>query len=423
MIFGVPFQSMATSHHFQFYGSFGGSVLRIIIQKYGGTSVNTKENRSYIIKNAKIALEAGQKPVIVVSAMGRYPESYSTDALLSLLPDCELAEKRSKDLLASCGEIITSVIVSEELKQNNLLAIPLTGGQAGILTDQNYGEGKILDIDTTHLLELLEQDYIPVVAGFQGMSDEKEVLTLGRGGSDITATALGGALNAESIEIYTDVDGVMTADPNMVESAELLDVIEYRDVFQLAEYGAKVIHPRAVEFAMKANVPVLILNVRKGHNSEFTVINDGSELPRSESMFNAITCLPDCSQVELIFTDLKKEDLMFTRLAESNISIDMINIFPDRKNFIIKHDDKYKLSQIMKNLELDYTIKDNFTKITILGSKICGVPGVMARIIAALYSNDIAVYQSSDSSSTISVLVESAQAQTAVNLLHKSLIK
>ncbi len=397
--------------------------MKIVIQKYGGTSVNTKDNRTNILLNIKDALNDGLRPVIVVSAMGRYPEAYSTDALFSLVPNIESMDLRSKDLLASCGEIITTVIVSEELKQEGYKAQPLTGGQAGILTDNNFGEGKILDIDTTKIMNLLSEGIIPVVAGFQGMSADDQILTLGRGGSDITATALGGALNAELIEIYTDVDGVMTADPNVVQSAELLDVIEYRDVFQLAEYGAKVIHPRAVEFAMKANVPVSVLNVKKGRKSQCTIINDGSDIARGKSMFSAVTSMGECSQVEIIFTDLKKEDAMFSMLAENHISIDMINIFADRKNFIIKRGDKAKLSKIMNKLGLDYIIKDDFTKITILGNQICGVPGVMAKIVAALYSNNISVYQSSDSSSTISVLIESDKAQTAVNLLHKALIK
>lgn len=397
--------------------------MRIVVQKYGGTSVNTKENRSNIILNVRDALQEGLQPVIVVSAMGRNPEPYSTDALFSLLPNIESTDLRSKDLLASCGEIITAVIVSEELKQEGYKAYPLTGGQSGIMTDNNFGEGKILDIDVSMILNLTSQGIIPVVAGFQGMSKDCQVLTLGRGGSDITATALGGALNAELIEIYTDVDGVMTADPNVVQTAELLNVIEYKDVFQLAEYGAKVIHPRAVEFAMKANVPVSVLNVKKGRRSECTVINDGSDIARGESMFSAVTSLGNCSQVEIKSTDLKKEDAMFSKLAESHISIDMINIFPDRKNFIIRKEDKRKVSGIMHKLELDFVVKDDFTKITILGNQICGVPGVMARIIAVLYSNGIQVFQSTDSSSTISVLVEGKKASNAVNLLHQALIK
>ncbi len=397
--------------------------MRIVVQKYGGTSVNTKNNRKSIIDNIESARSEGLSPVIVVSAMGRNPEPYSTDALLSLLPTLEGVDMRSKDLLASCGEIITTVVVSEELRNAGYQAQPLTGGQAGILTDNHFGEGDILEINTDKILSLLSNGIIPIVAGFQGMSEENEILTLGRGGSDITATALGGALNAESIEIFTDVDGVMTADPNVVENAELLSTIEYKDVFQLAKYGAKVIHPRAVEFAMKANVPVYVLNIDKGRNSEGTIIDDGSTITRGESMFSAITCLDGCSQVEILFTDLKKEDKMFSMLAEKNVSIDMINIFPDRKNFIIQKDNRTQLSEIMDALELEYDIKDDFTKITILGTQICGVSGVMAKIITTLYSNDIAVFQSTDSNTTISVLVESTKVSKAVNLLHNSLIK
>ena len=136
------------------------------------------------------------------------------------------------------------------------------------MTNDNYGESKIININTVNLLNLLKQDIIPIVAGFQGMSKEGQILTLGRGGSDITATALGAALHADLVEIYTDVDGIMTADPRMVEDAKLIKQINYDDIFQLAEYGAKVIHPRAVEFAMKADVPIAILNTEKGRKSD-----------------------------------------------------------------------------------------------------------------------------------------------------------
>lgn len=396
--------------------------MNIVVQKYGGTSVNTEKRRAMIIKNALEAIDDGLKPVIVVSAMGRKPEPYATDSLLALLPDPNKASLRNKDLLTSCGEIITTVVVCEEMRAKGINARALTGGQAGIMTNDNYGESKIININTVNLLNLLKQDIIPIVAGFQGMSKEGQILTLGRGGSDITATALGAALHADLVEIYTDVDGIMTADPRMVEDAKLIKQINYDDIFQLAEYGAKVIHPRAVEFAMKADVPIAILNTEKGRNNAGTIIDEMDKNIYLENKFSAVTQIDGCSQVDIKFTDIQKEDIMFDTLAKKEISIDMINIFPDRKTFIIDHNRKAIVEKIMNDLELDFEINDNFTKITIMG-RMKGVPGIVAKIIGALYSNGIYVYQSSDSNTTISVLVDAKQAKEALNVLHNNLIK
>lgn len=396
--------------------------MKIIVQKYGGTSVNTSEMRAHIIRNMQDAMQEGYSPVIVVSAMGRKPEPYSTDALLSLMPNPKQANPRHRDLLACCGEIITTVVVSEEIIKAGYEAIALTGGQAGFMTDTNYGEGKILKIDTARIKQCLQAGLIPVVAGFQGTSMEHEIVTLGRGGSDITATALAAALNAAMVEIYTDVDGVMSADPRVVKNAVLIDQIAYEDVFQLAEYGAKVIHPRAVEFAMEKNVPMAILNTKKGRHSHYTLITSKDKNAFREEMFNAVTSQSGKCQVCITTQDVQKEDNLFDLLAKDSISIDMVNIFPQQKMFIIDEAKKNAASAIMEKLGLDFTIKEGFCKITVLGNRISGVPGVVAKIISALYSNNIAVQQSSDSSTTVSVLVDEEQSHLATNVLHEALI-
>ncbi|MCL1802842.1 MAG: aspartate kinase [Eubacteriaceae bacterium] len=395
--------------------------MKTVVQKYGGTSVRNKETRSKIIVNANEAISEGYWPVIVVSAMGRYPEPYSTDKLLSLVPDLAKADPRNKDMISCLGEIITAVIVSEELSAAGLKAAALTGGQAGIITDTNYGEGNIIDIKTARLQRFIGEGIIPVVAGFQGNDQNGEMMTLGRGGSDITATALGGALNSGLVEIYTDVDGVMTADPNVVSDAQLIDEIEYEDIFLLAEYGAKVIHPRAVEYAKIANVPVAILNVESSRKGQHTKIATAHEL-QSTTTFSAITTLTDRSQVDVTFTSLALEDRMFKRMADSGISIDMVNILSDHRLFIISSSDKPKLEQVFASLGVDAAITDGFTKLSVLGKAYSGVPGIFAKIIAALYGNDITVYQSTDSSNTISVLIHTEHAERALNLLHEALI-
>jgi aspartate kinase len=261
----------------------------VVVQKYGGTSVNKPQLREMIVQNLAHAKEKGLYPVVVVSAMGRRGEAYATDTLLELVNNSADMDERSRDLLVSCGEIISCVIVAEDIKKAGYKVMPLTGIQAGIKTNGIYGASDIIDIDTSIILKLLQQDIVPVVAGFQGQGKGFEITTLGRGGSDITATALGSYLNAESVEIYTDVDGVMTADPKVVDNAHIIEKIDYEEVFQLAEFGAKVIHPRAIEYAQRGNVPVVVLNTSKGRDRGGTIISKISKNWSDDKVFTAIT--------------------------------------------------------------------------------------------------------------------------------------
>ncbi len=387
----------------------------IIVQKYGGTSVNTEQRRERIVENAKDAIKKGSSPVIVVSAMGRYPASYATDTLLSLV-EAENVDKRALDMLISCGEILSTVVVAATLNKAGLSAVPLSGAQAGITTDDNFGSADIINIDTKRILKLVEEGKIPIVAGFQGVTKQGDTTTLGRGGSDTSATALGAALVAEKIEIYTDVDGIMSADPNVVSEAEIFEEVEYNDVFLLASSGAKVIHPRAVEYAKKANIEIDIINVNKSRDSDHTVIKKNV----SESkIFNAVTSLSSCVQIKASCDDISQQDKMLTELAKAGISIDMINISMNNSVFIIAKSDLTGLSEIMEKLNMDYTFQDGFSKVTAMGEQIHGIPGVMAKMIASLYSHSIEVFQTSDSNKTISLLVKSECAQQAVNLLHE----
>ncbi|MBV1821867.1 aspartate kinase, partial [Coprococcus sp. MSK.21.13] len=203
--------------------------MKIIVQKFGGTSVSTKERRQRVVEKIIKAKKAGYSPVVVVSAMGRKGEPYATDTLLSLVSDKIKKNDLAMDLLMSCGEVISTVVMADELLSKNIEAVPLTGGQAGILTDDNYGDASILKLECDKILDIVKQDKIPIVAGFQGISENGFITTLGRGGSDVTAVLLGGALKSEKVEIYTDVDGIMTADPRIVSDATLIKEISYNE--------------------------------------------------------------------------------------------------------------------------------------------------------------------------------------------------
>ena len=191
--------------------------MKVIIQKFGGTSVSTSERRTQVVAKVKAAIEKGFSPVLVVSVMGRLGEPYATDTLLSLIDDnFKKNNLQAVDMLMCCGEIISSVVLSNILENEGIKSMPLTGGQAGIVTDDNFSEAELICTSSDKILKLIEKGITPVVSGFQGVSEIWIFYALGRGGSDTSACILGEALDAEEIEIYTDVDGIMTADPRIV---------------------------------------------------------------------------------------------------------------------------------------------------------------------------------------------------------------
>lgn len=393
--------------------------MKIIVQKFGGTSVSTKERRLMVVEKVLEAQKQGYSPVVVVSAMGRKGDPYATDTLLSLIDkNFKNSNLIASDLLMSCGEIISTVVMSNELSTDKIQAVPLLGGQAGIITDENFSNADVLRVDAEKLLTLLKNNKVPIVAGFQGMSENGFITTLGRGGSDTTAALLGAALKAEKIEIYTDVDGIMTADPRIVKDASLIEEISYNEVFQFAEQGAKVIHPRAVEIAAKANIPLVIKNTLS--HCDGTIINNCGSSDCS-NIITGITHMANRMQISVLLSNNATNDEyynIFNTLADNNISIDLINVFPKENIFTIDEDKKEKFDSIMKDLNLVYTSEDNCSKISLIGSGMRGVPGVMARILKALAKEKIKVLQTADSHTTIWCLVKSQFTFAAINALH-----
>ena len=395
--------------------------MKIVVQKFGGTSVSTDESRKQVIAKVKNAINEGYSPVVVVSAMGRKGEPYATDTLLSLVDDkFKKANKLAQDLLMCCGETISSVVMSSDLYSAGIDTMPLTGGQAGILTDNNFTDANCTEVRPKKILEIISQGRVPVITGFQGISESGYLTTLGRGGSDTTASILGVALNASSIEIYTDVDGIMTADPRIVENANLIDVISYNEVFQLADKGATVIHPKAVEIAMEGNIPILIKNTMS--NAKGTLINNFGDKGKDRIM-TGITSQRNRTQIAIKISEnegnIKYKDVL-DLLAGNKISLDLINIFPSEQIFTINKKDKDVLEDILNNAKLKYNLIDDCSKVAVIGSKMKGIPGVMAKIIKALSDNNIEVLQTADSHMTIWCLVHSKDEKDAINVLHKT---
>lgn len=400
--------------------------MEIVVQKFGGTSVSTEDRRSMVIDKILKCKNIGKSIVVVVSAIGRKGEPYATDTLKELISStCPGYSLKTLDLLMSCGEIISASILGATLEAMGQKVAVLSGAQAGILTDTVFGNAEILAIDENKILNYLKEDNIVIVTGFQGATETGETTTLGRGGSDTTAAALGVALKAECVEIYTDVDGIMTADPNLVAKAKIINELNYEEVFQMAEKGAQIIHPRAVEIAKKGNITLNVKNTMSSHPG--TIVHyyqrQGEEVystrPNSQKLLTAITHKNHIAQVSVFVQDnLEIDSLLLSSMADADISIDMINFFIDKKVFTINEEQLPKIKKLMDGFNIEYSILDGCSKVTIIGSRITGIPGVMATIVTALARENIRIFQSSDSHATISCLVSRNDVNRAVNVLH-----
>jgi len=395
----------------------------IIVQKFGGTSVATPEVRELVVKKIQAASEKGFSPVVVVSAMGRTGESYATDTFITLARTAykDIAN-RELDQILYCGEMISAVIMAGTLQAAGFDAVMLTGGQAGIITDNNFNNARILKVDPTRLLSLVKMGKIPVVCGFQGVSTDDEFTTLGRGGSDTTAAALGAALNAEMIEIYTDVDGIMTADPRIVSNAKILDCISYGEVCQLAQQGAKVIHPRAVEIAMQKNIPLLVKSTFS--NASGTLITNLSpdEMGVNDRIATGVTFINGIAQIKISLHNLTNNSAsfnIFKTMSDNGISVDLINVHPGQIMFTVTEDLAEKATTKLNELGCDVQTKCGCAKVSVVGGGINGVPGVMANFVEALALNNIPILQTVDSHTSISVLIEKSFLQSAVTALHE----
>lgn len=397
--------------------------MEIIVQKFGGTSLQTKENREHVIDHIKDALAKEYKLIIVVSALGRKPQPYATDSLLELVNfPANSTSDRELDLLLSCGETISSVVLSNELKQHHIKSVALTGSQAGIVTNSDFNNAKIKQVNTTRMMDELKNNDVIVVGGFQGATENGEITTIGRGGSDTSAVALGAAVDAERVEIFTDVSGIMTADPRVVKGAQQLAVITYTETCNMAYQGAKVVHPRAVEMAMQAEMP---MRVRSTYTKdEGTLVTSSRvqdlEMDVSERIITGIAHLTSISQIKIPTEDQTNElqAEIFKAMADAGISVDFINISPTEVIYTVSDHLTDKTIRILNQLGLHPEVMKNCAKVSAVGAGMTGMPGVAARIVGSLTNGGVKILQSSDSNSTIWVLVHEKDLNTTVNALH-----
>ncbi len=373
----------------------------------------------------KEAIDLGYAVVVVVSAMGRYGAPYATDTLINLAkeiyPD---PNPRELDLLMMCGELISTVVMVQTLRRHGIDAKAFTGGQAGIITDRQFGEARIIEVKPQKILDALKMKKVAVVAGFQGVTKDFEATTLGRGGSDTTAAALGVALHAETVEIYTDVNGVMTTDPRLVPQAKPLKVMTYNELCEMAHLGAKVIHPRAVEIAMNGRLPLRIKSVFS--DEEGTLICDQPPTAdielKTDKMVTGLAYIPEIAQFNLfcpqdVNTSGKALEV-FNLLAEAGISLDMIQVSPQRITFTVKEALFERTTAILEQTGLEFKGAKGFAKVSVVGAGMRGVPGVMARVVNGLYKANVQLFQTTDSHTNIGCLVKQEDMTKALKALH-----
>jgi aspartate kinase len=397
--------------------------MKIIVQKFGGTSVKDEKSREHAQSHIQKALDEGYKVVVVVSAMGRKGDPYATDTLLSLVGGSHSKiSKREQDVLLSCGEVISSIVFTNMLLESGIKATALTGAQAGFRTNHDHTNAKIIEMKCERLLKELESSDVVVVAGFQGAAKNGDITTIGRGGSDTSAAALGAALNAEWIDIFTDVDGIMTADPRIAENARPLSVVTYTEVCNMAYQGAKVIHPRAVEIAMHAKIPIRIRSTYSNSlGTLVTTINKESRgIDISERVVTGIAHVSNVTQIK-VFAKKDQYNLqaeVFKAMANENISVDFINISPNGVVYTVTEEMTDRAIDVLNKLSHDPVVERECAKVSVVGAGIAGVPGVTSKIVTALSDLGIRILQSADSHTTIWVLVKQADLSKSVNALH-----
>lgn len=390
--------------------------MMIVIQKFGGTTVSSVSKRLLVAKRIKDTIDLGLSPIAVISAIGRLGEPYSTDSLLSLVRPNRI-KARDLDLLMSVGEIISCVLMVDTLASIGVNAKPYTGGQAGIITDESYGKANILHVKPEPILECLKKGIVPVVAGFQGITEHGQITTLGRGGSDTSAAILAKAVDADRIEIYTDVDGIMTADPNIVKEAKKLNELSYSELFEMADQGAKVIHPKAVSIAMSKQIPLIIKNI--AGNDPGTLISNRKIEKQKKDLVTSIVHISGRCQIKALYDNSDEKIGILKVLADKGISLDIINVFPSHMVFTIEKQAKVQVEQILASMATSFSVLDGLCKVSIIGEGMKGVPGVIYKAIKLLSEQGIEVLQTSDSHTTISCLIKEKEAERAVSILHQ----
>ena len=395
----------------------------IIVQKFGGSSVATTEKLKKVCNHITKEFKKGNDVAVIVSAQGK-----TTDRLITEEKEITASpSKREHDVLVSTGEQITISKLAMMLNDMGYKAISLTGWQIQIVTDDNFGNAKIKSINSQKILDLFKKGYIVIIAGFQGITENGEITTFGRGGSDTTAVAIAASLNAEKCDIYTDVDGVFTTDPRITDKAKKIDEISYEEMLELSSLGAKVLHNRCVEIGKKYNIPIVVKDTAL-EESQGTIVKNSESLENME--ISGIAKDDNISRVTVMGLENKigKTYKVFKLLSEHNINVDtIVQSFGESIN--------KNLSFTIKTAELDQALKilndnleyltareivhfDNLSKVSIVGIGMTNRTGIASKMFEALYEKNINMHLISTSEIKITVLVNQDEAEVAVKAIH-----
>lgn len=390
----------------------------IAVLKFGGTSVASAEMREYARHHVALARNAGEDVVCVVSAQGRSGAPYATDTLLSLVGGT--LGDATTDLAIACGESLSAAIFAHELTQSGIASVALTGAQAGIITDNTFGDAKILRVDPQAVRDALSGGFVVVVAGFQGVSESGATTTLGRGGSDLSAIALGAALQANRVDVYTDVPGAMTADPRRIETAKTISNATHEEMSELAELGAKVMHEKAAKYALQTATRYGIRDIRTGVG---TTIDE--RIADSAHPVTGVTVAGPITWVRIIRGDLDRpsrrmelELEMFRRLAQDRVSIDQVSVNQSGVSFVVDGERGDEVRKLLGDLNLAVRARDGCAKLSVVGAGMRGTPGVIHRIVNVLSDENVEIVHLTDSNITISILVPHEDAARAERALH-----
>jgi len=399
--------------------------MALVVQKYGGSSIADGERISSVARRVAKARDEGNEVVVVVSAMGD-----TTDELIKLAHQVSAQPSdRELDLLLSTGEVVSSTLLAMALETLGYKAVSLSGAQAGIETDSRYSRARILRVDPKRIMSELTRGNIVIVAGFQGVTSEMDIATLGRGGSDTTAVALAASLEAKECQIYTDVEGVYTADPRIVPEATKLKKVGYEEMLELASYGAKVIHPRAVELGGLHNVPILVASSfvdRPGtiicKEASMEVRNKVSGIVHDTNVAKVtVIGVPDHPGIaSAIFEPLANADISVDTIVQ-NASIEKIADL----TFTVTRSDLSRAMSIVetvaKTVEAKRCVADSkLAKVSIVGTGMLATPGYAAKMFRTLYEQGINIQLITTSEIRITCIISEDSVEDAVRALHRA---
>jgi len=399
----------------------------IIVQKYGGTSVGTTERIQAVADRIVRTREAGHDVVVVVSAMGD-----TTDELLRMAYEiARVPEPRELDMLLTAGERIAMSLLAIAVCARGCRAASYTGSQAGIITDTHHGAAKIVEIRPKRIIESLQSGNVVIVAGFQGLSTTYDITTLGRGGSDTTAVALAAALEAEVCEIYTDVDGVFTADPRVVPEARKIDRITYEEMLELAVAGAKVLQSRSVEYARRHGVPVHVRSSFHDGPGTWVVKEEDMEVGMEAALISGVAL--DDTEAKITFDEVPDRPgiaaKLFRAVASQGVNVDMIvqNVSHEGKtdmSFTVPREDVPKIKAALDDIAHEvgavrFSVDEDIAKVSLVGAGMKSHPGVAADMFEALAAEGINIEMISTSPIRVSCVVRAADGERAVRAIHR----